>query len=469
MPTSATKRPARTRKSRRISAFIRAFPLRAEARPKEIVGVWSPRATPVDAVGDHEEERKQERVRHDARPAVGDERERDPGERDEPGDSTDDDEGLEPERRRQAGGEELGKAVVGKHGDAKPAVDGEDVEEDDGDGAGETELLGDRRVDEVRLEKGDVGRPARSDEDSPPEPAPEEPAARDGVDRLDELVPVAEGVAPRVEPDGDARLDPRHDVVEAEGAEREETEPARDVEPPAGGDVEHCEEDGEVEEPAAEVVRLEEDEHGPAPDEEERSEVLGRRDPAGKELAVVAQIPREEDDEEYLGQLAGLEADRPELDPERGAVSGRTDPGERREREERDRRRAERVLVVVQLAVVAQDEHRGREECDRDDDPDALPQRPLGLDPVDRRQADGREERSERQEVRVSVREGDPQDDVGGEVESEEEGRVRERRGRDDRLAGDVDAGEPDGGDEPDCEQVQELAVAEAQGTASSS
>jgi hypothetical protein len=67
------------------------------------------------------------------------------------------------------------------------------------------------------------------------------------------------------------------------------------------------------------------------------------------------------------------------------------------------------------------------------------------------------------------VREGDPQDDVSGEVESEEEGRVRERRGGDDRLAGDVDAGEPDGGDEPDCEQVEELAVAEAQGTASSS
>src|SRR3989304_4388665 len=77
-----------------------------------------------------------------------------------------------------------GAGGVGKHGDAKPAVDGEDVEEDDGDGAGETELLGDRRVDEVRLEKGDVGRAARSDEDSPPEPAPEEPAAQ--VVRLEE-------------------------------------------------------------------------------------------------------------------------------------------------------------------------------------------------------------------------------------------------------------------------------------------
>jgi hypothetical protein len=67
------------------------------------------------------------------------------------------------------------------------------------------------------------------------------------------------------------------------------------------------------------------------------------------------------------------------------------------------------------------------------------------------------------------MREGEPQDDMGGEVEGEEERRVRERGGGDDRLARDVDAGEPDGGDEPDCEQVEELAVAEAQGTASSS
>src|SRR3990172_117905 len=84
-----------------------------------------------------------------------------------------DEEGGEPGRGRRAGGEELREAVIGEHGDAEASVDDEDVEEDDGDGAGEPELLRDRRVDEVRLEERDVGRAARSDEDSPPETAPE--------------------------------------------------------------------------------------------------------------------------------------------------------------------------------------------------------------------------------------------------------------------------------------------------------
>jgi hypothetical protein len=52
---------------------------------------------------------------------------------------------------------------------------------------------------------------------------------------------------------------------------------------------------------------------------------------------------------------------------------------------------------------------------------------------------------------------------VRGEVEAEEERRVRERRGRDLRLAGDVDAREADASQEACDQEVEELAVAEAE------
>jgi hypothetical protein len=52
---------------------------------------------------------------------------------------------------------------------------------------------------------------------------------------------------------------------------------------------------------------------------------------------------------------------------------------------------------------------------------------------------------------------------VCGEIEAEEEPRVGERGGVDLRLPGDVDAREADAGEDPDDDEVRELAVAEAQ------
>src|SRR5919202_3131607 len=74
--TSATKSTTKTKKSRRICGFT-ASPLS------------------VHVVRDHEEDPEQEEVRDDARAAVRDERERDPGQRDEARDAADDDERLD--------------------------------------------------------------------------------------------------------------------------------------------------------------------------------------------------------------------------------------------------------------------------------------------------------------------------------------------------------------------------------------
>ena len=62
--------------------------------------------------------------------AVAHERQRDAGERDEPRDAADDDEGLQAEGGRQAGGEQLGEAVGRPDGDAEAAPAEEQVAED---------------------------------------------------------------------------------------------------------------------------------------------------------------------------------------------------------------------------------------------------------------------------------------------------------------------------------------------------
>jgi hypothetical protein len=92
-----------------------------------------------------------------------------------------------------------------------------------------------------------------------------------------------------------------------------------------------------------------------------------------------------------------------------------------------------------------------------------LPERVVGLEAVDLGQADRRQERRYREQVRVGAGHGDSRHGVGGEVEAEEEARVGERGGRDLRLPRDVDAGEPEAGQDADDEEVRELSVPEAQ------
>ena len=96
---------------------------------------------------------------------------------------------------------------------------------------------------------------------------------------------------------------------------------------PRGRDVEHREEDPEVEEPRAEVVRRDEHEHAGAPDHEQRAEVLQPR--LREHLALLAQVGGEEDDQEDLRELAGLEPERADVHPEARAVDRRAEAGTR--------------------------------------------------------------------------------------------------------------------------------------------
>src|SRR5207245_2402056 len=132
------------------------------------------------------------------------------------------------------------------------------------------ELLGERRVDEVRIEAWNdrlaVNRPERP----LAEPGAGVLAVSNRVQRLHQLEALTvlaqvemsgEGAVdlvrrPGVDPDRHALADMRSDPPHADRADEEETQPGGDVRDARRGDVEHGKEDSEVEEAASEIPRL---------------------------------------------------------------------------------------------------------------------------------------------------------------------------------------------------------------------
>src|SRR5581483_7849576 len=322
----------------------------------------------VRPVGDEQQPGEEDEVGDDARPAVADEGQGDPGQRRLTEQAADVDEGLERERKRQPSREELREAVVGEYRRAEAAQGEEHVGEQDGGNPDQAELLGERGVDEVAVHERDQVGAVRGREGPASEARSAEMTVGDRVRALDGLVAGAVHVRPRVEPAVDALLDAGDRGVRHGRAAEEQSEADRDVEGAAGRDVQHREEDPEVEERAAEVVGLDEDEHRRAPDQEQWAEVL--QPPLREHLALLPQIAREEDDQRDLRELAGLELQRPDLHPEPRSVDRPADHWQRREHEQADRRDAEEVLVALQHAEVgAEGEHGGGERRHPDDDP----------------------------------------------------------------------------------------------------
>jgi hypothetical protein len=108
---------------------------------------------------------------------------------------------------------------------------------------------------------------------------------------------------------------------------------------------------------------------------------------------------------------------------------------------------------------VLQQEEREREGGERDHDPEPLAEGVGRVQAVDLGQADAGQQAGHRQQVRVRVGDGQARDEVRGQVEREEEPRVRQRSRRDDVLTRDVDAGEAERGEDADDDEVGELAV----------
>ena len=175
-----------------------------------------------------------------------------------------------------------------------------------------------RRVDEVRVQERDQLAAAGRRERPLAEAGAAEAAERDREQRLHELVALVACVRPRVEPDRDAVLHARHDLVDERGPGEEERAARGHEQQPARRRVQHREEDAEVEEAGAEVVRLHEHGHRAAPDQEQRAEVL--QPSLCEHLALLAQVAGQEQDQQDLRELARLELEAADADPEAGAV-----------------------------------------------------------------------------------------------------------------------------------------------------
>ena len=114
--------------------------------------------------------------------------------------------------------------------------------------------------------------------------------------------------------------------------------------------------------------------------------------------------------------------------------------------------------------VVPEEKERRGEDRDRDHDPDALPERVVGIETIDLSEPDRGQQAGNRQQVRVGERNRVARDEMRREVQHEEEPRIRQGGRRHDVLPRDVDAGEPDRRQDADDDQERELAVPQAQG-----
>ncbi len=207
---------------------------------------------------------------------------------------------------------------------------------------------------------------------------------------------------------------------------------------PAGafrGDVEHHQEEPEEQQRGAQVAL--EDQHAEAdqPHRQHRPQVAaaGQVDAEhpssgqGQRVTVQHEVAGEEEHQQDLGQLTGLEAERAEPDPDPGAVDGGAEHRQQRHHQQHQGRETRGVGEGLQSAVVA---HHDQDEDEQDRaqrHPDQLvarerPDRAAGggvaeVDAVDDRQTEAVEGGDDRQQHRVGVRREDADHDVAAQAQ----------------------------------------------------
>ena len=223
----------------------------------------------------------------------------------------------------------------------------------------------------------------------------------------------------------------RHAVGEERRAAEEQGEPREHERQPVRGHVQEREEGAEEHHRAAEVADEDEHQHRQAPDHEQRPEVLEadpRHPSAHEHVAHVVQVARQEDDDRDLRELGRLELERADADREVRAVGRAADAGQARRQEQQDPHDRDRVPVALERAVVAQEQDRRAEEREPDAEQRRLLPRQAGVDPVDLDQPEAGEQRHQRVQVRVGVRQPRADEEVADQAGAEEHRAVGERR-----------------------------------------
>ena len=149
-----------------------------------------------------------------------------------------------------------------------------------------------------------------------------------------------------------------------------------------------------------------------------------RRAGGDQQLARVAQVAGQEDDDRDLRELRRLHAQRADLDRQVGAVGRRE---RARQQQQQDAADGDQVAVALEHAVVAQQHDRRGEQPQADDEPLRLQARQAVVDPVDLDQAEARQQRHEREQVRVGVRQRQAQHEVRRDAQAEEDRAVGQR------------------------------------------
>ena len=205
--------------------------------------------------------------------------------------------------------------------------------------------------------------------------------------------------------------------------------------------------------------------HGP--------EVLERRDrhpedpprADDEQLARVAQVAGQEDDQADLGELRRLEDEQArDADPEVGAVGGVADDREARQHHQPQRHGDDHVAVALELAVVAEGDDRDREQDESEHEPLGLLAGQGRVDPVDHHQAEAGQDGHQREQVGIGVGQRHAQEDVPGQAQAQEDRPVGQRDVGEVVGALDVDPGEAGGDQQRGGDQPDELPVARTHG-----
>src|SRR6185369_15206708 len=269
------------------------------------------------AVGQGQEKSDDDPVDEQRGPAVADEREGDARQRDQLQVARGDDQRLGPDDECETGREQRPELVGRRRRDPEPALDDDEEQPEDRHHPDEAELLAERGQREVGVDRRD--REIAADRrQTGAEPRAEQPAAGERVERLDDLVAVPGRALERVQPDVDAGLDGRDEVVHDERAGQEEHDADDDVPDPTGRRVQQAQEDGEEQERGAEVALDDDEPEGDRPHRDHRGEERQGRQGDRADLrrfldeqrTVLGEVAGQEDDEDHLQELGRLAADR---------------------------------------------------------------------------------------------------------------------------------------------------------------
>jgi hypothetical protein len=200
---------------------------------------------PGRLVAGAQQQPQQHEVRDYRRPAVAHEWQGHAGERDEPGDSADDDERLQSYGSDESRGGEGRHVGAGACCGRESAKAKDRVRDQDRRTSEETQLLAYGGEDEVRFDERNAPG------ESLPDAHARHSAGGQREERLHELIAAVGSVREGIEPDGDARLDVPERGVRRERTHSEKRHAHQNVADTPGRGVDHHEEDAEEEQARA--------------------------------------------------------------------------------------------------------------------------------------------------------------------------------------------------------------------------